>query len=179
MRSQHHARCLQRAVGRLALLGGEPRANRVELPCTPTAAMEASVACRRHAQHRISIGGLNHPCRRCQRRRLPAGAALLLLAGPVAAADSCIQQLGRIPGATTKWVDPDTPATACGVQLCTDNSYEACSPTDPAATIPRTNMQVSGWEGGAWPQHSGACLVHERGIRCCAEAVLQQLVALA
>lgn len=90
MRSQHHARCLQRAVGRLSLLG----------------------------------------------------AALLLLAGPVAAADSCIQQLGRIPGATTKWVDPDTPATACGVQLCTDNSYEACSPTDPAATIPRTNMQL-------------------------------------
>ncbi|PRW60711.1 glycoside hydrolase family 16 [Chlorella sorokiniana] len=70
------------------------------------------------------------------------GAALLMLAGPAAAADSCIQQLDRIPGATTKWVDPDTPPTACAVQMCTDNSYDVCSPTDPAATAPQTRMQL-------------------------------------
>ncbi len=54
-----------------------------------------------------------------------------------------------MPGATTKWVDPDTPPTACAVQLCTDNSYDACSPTDPAATIPQTRMQVRTVASGA------------------------------
>ena len=111
-------------------------------PSARPAALQTPAACQRLEQQRISIAAPNPPLPPPPLPPLPAGAVLLLLAGPASAADSCIQQLGRVPGATTKWVDPDTPPEACAVQMCTDNSYEVCSPTDPAATAPQTLMQA-------------------------------------
>ena len=111
-------------------------------PSARPAALQPAAACQRLEQQRILIAAPNPPLPPPPLPPLPAAALLLLLAGPASAADSCIQQLGRVPGATTKWVDPDTPPEACAVQMCTDNSYEVCSPTDPAATAPQTRMQV-------------------------------------
>lgn len=68
--------------------------------------------------------------------------ALLLSAGSNATAQgsTCTAQLAAAaPSATTKFIDPNTPSSACTLPLCTGNNFASCNP--PAAGAQR-NLQL-------------------------------------